>query len=72
MMWEGDRDPSAVSTVLASSRARLDSVSPTILDEDLEVSASSIVPASARALRRLRLVSGSGPTESMGQMPSLM
>ena len=69
---EVDREASAVSTVPASSRARLHSMSPTILDaleEDLEASAVSTVPASSRALRRLRLVSGRAddePTESMG------
>ena len=64
-----DPDPSVLSRVLASSRV---SVSPTILDaleEDLEVSVSSTVPASSRALRRLRLVSGRAcdePTVPMG------
>ena len=57
------RVQSVSETVLASSRA---SDSPTILDaleEDLEVSVSSTVPASSRALRRLRLVSGSARDE---------
>ena len=59
-------------------RVRVRSVPTTIVDDvegDLEVSAVSTVPASSRALHRLRLVSGRArdePTESSSQMPSFM